>query len=391
MLKSVAKKMLFGLIGLLALLKPLFRRRYTAAHVTVVGDLYSESGLGNVTRALIRTLDGVVDYSVINLPMSVMSKQGDYAFGARETRKLRPGVTIFVGNPSILLSACLKLNPLAILANETIGVWFWELEKIPRDWAVAGRLVDEVWAQSAFVARAFEGSSARVLVMPFVVEACPATDYGRDHFGISDQPFVFLMTFDYLSHVARKNPLAVLRAFKAEFGDDPDVLLVIKSVNKNRCGDAAAEVASIIGGSRNIVTMDDYLNRDELLSLMRVADCYVSLHRSEGLGLGMAEAMALGTLVVATGYSGNMDFMNAACALLVDYTLKPVDAEEYPYARNNVWAEPTLASARMQMRAARANGDKTHALVATARANMARYDTAHQQRWVASRLRELAP
>lgn len=389
MLRSLAKKILFVMIGLLALLKPLLRRRHPVPHVMVVGDLYSESGLGHVTRALIKALDGVVDYAVVNLPMSVMSKQGDYAFGARETHRLRPGITIFVGNPSILLSACLKLNPLTILANHTIGVWFWELAKIPREWAIAGRLVDEVWAQSTFVARAFEGGRARVLVMPFVVDASLVTSYGRDHFGITGDRFVFLMTFDYLSHVARKNPLAVLRAFKAEFGDDPDVLLVIKSVNKDRCRDAATEVASIIGTGTNVLTIDDYLNRDELLSLIHDADCYVSLHRSEGLGLGMAEAMSLGTLVVATGYSGNMDFMNADIALLVDYRLQPVDAAEYPYARNNVWADPSMASARMQMRVARESADKTRLLVQTARGRMARYDTTRQQQWVAGRLREL--
>ena len=387
-MKALAKKLLFGLIGLMALLKPWLRHRNPPMHVTVVGDLYSESGLGNVTRALIKTLDGVVDYSVINLPMSVMSKQGDYQFGERETRQIRPGVTIFVGNPSILLSAFLKLNPLEILANKTIGVWFWELEQIPRDWAVAGRLVDEVWAQSAFVAKAFAGARSRVVVMPFVVDALPAQGYDRPHFGIPDKSFVFLMTFDYLSHVARKNPLAVLRAFKAEFADDSSVLLVIKSVNKSRCADAAREVASIIGASSNVLTIDDYLDRYELLSLMQVADCYVSLHRSEGLGLGMAEAMALGTLVVATGYSGNMDFMSADNALLVDYTLKPVKSVEYPYASNNVWAEPLMASAQRQMRVARESGTRTHELIENARQGMAKYDTAHQQGWVANRLRE---
>lgn len=387
MLRRLAKATLFRLVGLLALLKPLLKTE--SKHIYVIGDLYSESGLGNVTRAFIQTLEGIVDYSVINLPMSVMSKQGAYQFGSRETRRLGPGINIFIGNPSILLLGFRSLNLLAMLRNYTIGIWFWELERIPRDWAIAGKLVDEVWAQSAFVARAFEGSSRRVEIMPFVLDHTEEVRYDRRHFGLPEQCFVFLMTFDYLSHVARKNPIAVLNAFRSEFGDDPSVLLVIKSVNRNRRTHFAEDVESIINASSNVISMDRYLDKDELLSLIRVTDCYVSLHRSEGLGLGMAEAMSLGTLVVATGYSGNMDYMSADNALLVDYQLKPVNAAEYPYASNNVWAEPSIDSARYQMRVAKQSGSKAQNLTENARRSIARYDTAAQQRWVLSRLGQL--
>lgn len=389
MLKALAKKGLFGLMGVAGWLKPRLAFHQAPKHVYVIGDLYSESGLGHVTRALVKTLDGLVDYSVINLPMSVMSKQGTYDFGGREVRQLGRGISIFVGNPSILLSACLTLNPRTLLGNYTIGVWFWELAHIPQDWVRAGRLVNEVWAQSEFVARAFNGTGPQVAVMPFVVDADPVKVYDRRHFDLPDAPFVFLMTFDYLSHVARKNPMAVLRAFMMEFEHDPNVLLVIKSVNQDRCPEAAAEVQSMIGDCANVVVMDRYLNKDELLSLIRVANCYVSLHRSEGLGLGMAEAMAQGTLVVATGYSGNMDFMSADNALLVDYTLIPVDAGEYPYAADNFWAEPSAASARAQMRAAFDADERARHLTDHALLGMAQYTTAHQQRWVAGRLEQV--
>lgn len=384
MLRTLAKKILFRAVGVLALLKPLLKQE--SRHVYVIGDLYSESGLGNVTRALIKTLDGLVDYSVVNLPMSVGSKQGAYQFGTRLKRRLGPGINIFVGNPSILLSAFCRLNPWALLGNKTIGVWFWELERIPRDWELAGRLVDVVWAQSSFVAAAFKGAAKHVEVMPFVVDEAPAHALGRSHFGIQQDPYVFLMTFDYLSHVARKNPAAVVRAFRAEFGDDPGVLLVIKSVNKASGAGVGADVESIINGSNNILSIDTYLDKETLLSLIGAADCYVSLHRSEGLGLGMAEAMSLGTLVVATGYSGNMDFMSSDSALLVDYTLKPVDAAEYPYAGDNQWAEPTESSARAQMRVARESGRQVASLVDQARLRLSKYSTANQAAWVTNQL-----
>lgn len=396
MLRTLIKKMLYGLIGMLGALKPLMRKFGAShastgvRHVAVVGDLYSESGLGVTTRALINSLDGQIDYSVINLPMSRKSRQGAYDYGHHETRKLKPGITIFVGNPSILLLACLRLNTWWLLRNKTIGVWFWELEKIPAVWVRAGRLVDEVWAQSAFVARAFAVAGRHVEVMPFVVVEEPVQRLPRAHFGLPEAPFVFLMTFDYLSHVARKNPMAVVRAFLAEFGNDTSVLLVIKSVNKAACPDAAAEVAKLIGASRNVMSIDHYLERDELLSLIALADCYVSLHRSEGLGLGMAEAMAVGTLVVATGYSGNMDFMNTSNGLLVDYALVPVAAAQYPFAAGNVWAEPSQASALEQMRLARAAGERTHQLIAQATRTMCQFTTANQQRWVLDSLERLS-
>ena len=387
MLRVLLKKILFRAIGVLALLKPFLTNK--SRHVYVIGDLYSESGLGNVTRALIKTLDGVVDYSVINLPMSVASKQGDYQFGAHVKPRLGPGINIFVGNPSILLSAFCKLNPLWLLSNRTIGVWFWELERIPKDWQMAGSLVDEVWAQSRFVAQAFKRSSKRVEVMPFVVDQAPACMFDRRHFGIGEDRYVFLMTFDYLSHVARKNPEAVVRAFKGEFGDDPSVLLVIKSVNKSRRIDKAEDIESVIDASNNILSIDTYLDKEELLSLIQVADCYVSLHRSEGLGLGMAEAMNLGTLVVATGYSGNMDFMSTESALLVDYTLKPVDAAEYPYAADNRWADPDEVTARAQMRRAKDAAQDMRSLVDEARRRLSGYNTANQRAWVAEQLGQL--
>lgn len=387
MLRGLLKKILFRAIGALALLKPLLKNK--SRHVYVIGDLYSESGLGNVTRALVKTLDGVVEYSVINLPMSVASKQGDYEFGSHLKQRLGPGVNIFVGNPSILLLAFCKLNPLRLLSNQTIGVWFWELEHIPSDWRVASRLVDEVWAQSDFVARAFKGASGRVAVMPFVVDPAPTCMFDRRHFGIGEDRYVFLMTFDYLSHVARKNPEAVVRAFKAEFGDDPSVLLVIKSVNKSKGASVNSEVESIIEGSRNILSIDSYLDKAELLSLISVADCYVSLHRSEGLGLGMAEAMNLGTLVIATGYSGNMDFMSTDSALLVDYTLKPVDAAEYPYAADNRWANPDEVTARAQMRRVKDTAQDMRSLIDEARRRLSGYNTANQRAWVAEQLGQL--
>lgn len=381
MIKCSVKKAIYIFLGLLGGLKCCMART-DQCNVYIIGDLYSESGLGNIMRAMIASLGDDANYKLINLPLSVGSQQGSYDFSKRAAKKLGPGVSVFVGNPSILVQALLKLNVRYLVTNYTIGVWFWELEKIPADWVKAGKLVNEVWAQSDFSAKAFGESNSVSKVMPFALTYKRENLFGRDYFAIPDDRFLFLMTFDYLSHVDRKNPSAVIQAFLDEFDDDPSVMLVIKSVNGDRrvVGDEALLVKA--RASENIKFIDDYLTKDEMLSLMEVANCYVSLHRSEGLGLGMAEAMSLGTLAIATGYSGNLQFMKPDNSLLVGYKLVPVKVGQYPYAQGNVWAEPSIESARAQMRYALAHQVECNALVSQAKADLEHYDVTSQRAWL---------
>lgn len=356
--------------------------RSNRRNIYIIGDLYSESGLGNITRALIASLGTDANYKLINLPLSVGSQQGSYDFSKHEVKKLGSGVSVFVGNPSILVQALLKLNVLYLAANYTIGVWFWELEKIPADWVKVGSLVNEVWAQSDFSDKAFRESSPIVKVMPFALSYKREKVFGRDYFAIPDDRFVFLMTFDYLSHVARKNPNGVVQAFLDEFGDDPSVMLVIKSVNGEKGAECNDELLVRARAAENIKFIDSYLTKDEMLSLIEVANSYISLHRSEGLGLGMAEAMSLGTLAIGTRYSGNLQFMNPDNSLLVDYTLVSVRGDQYPYSKGNVWAEPSIESARAQMRYALTHKVECNTMVLQAKADLEHYDVTSQRAWL---------
>lgn len=381
MIKHCVKEAIFMLLGLLGGLK-CWMAKSDRCNIYIIGDLYSESGLGNITRALIASLGGDANYKLINLPLSVGSQQGSYDFSKHVVKKLGAGVNVFVGNPSIIVQALLKLNLRYLVANYTIGVWFWELEKIPADWVKVGKLVNEVWAQSDFSAKAFGESNPVSKVMPFALAYKREKVFGRGYFAIPDDRFVFLMTFDYLSHVARKNPSAVIQAFLDEFDDDPSVMLVIKSVNGDRCVVSDEALLVKARASENIKFIDDYLTKDEMLSLIEVANCYISLHRSEGLGLGMAEAMSLGTLAIATGYSGNLQFMRPDNSLLVGYTLVPVKAGQYPYAKGNVWAEPSIESARAQMRYALTHQVECNALVSQAKSDLEHYDLTCQRAWL---------
>jgi glycosyltransferase involved in cell wall biosynthesis len=213
--------------------------------------------------------------------------------------------------------------------------------------------VDEVWCATSFVAQAVAAACGKpVHKVPPPMEVPLARAYRRREFGLPEAPFLFLFTFDYNSFVKRKNPEAVIAAFRDAFprGRD-DVGLVVKSVNGANQPARVAAMSARIGGDPRIVCLDRFLSRDESYGLTSVTDAYVSLHRAEGLGLGLGEAMALGKPAIATGYSGNLEFMREGNSLLVDYRLVPVAPGEYLVddARFE-WAEPDVVSAARCMR-----------------------------------------
>jgi glycosyltransferase involved in cell wall biosynthesis len=387
MFKPLLKNILLWLMGLCAFFKI---TKTTPQYINIVGDLFSESGLGSVTRQIIASIDGRYQYQIINLPLSQKSRQQAAASLGNIGNCLKPGITIFIGNPEILPRAMLRLNPWRVINNYNIGVWFWELEKLPPPWHHLAPLMDEVWAQSNFVKRVFEKDSRQVRVMPFSLDAVVPSHKSRVDFGLPENKFIFLFTFDYLSHAARKNPQAVIESFKRAFGESEEVLLVIKTVNSDRAGAGVPDLRGSLEKCRNIVFFDEYFQYKDLLRLIQLANCYVSLHRSEGLGLGLAEAMKLGTLVMATNYSGNTDFMNAEDALMVDFTLTPVLSGDYPYGAGNFWAEPSQRGAIKQMQYAFSHREECHLLVQRAQEVVAQYTSKHQGDWIQKRLMEIS-
>ena len=170
---------------------------------------------------------------------------------------------------------------------------------------------------------------------------------GRRYFGIPESSFAYLFFFDFTSYIERKNPWGVLQAFERLClqPKKQDVCLVIKLNGSASRMDEFRKFISGVEGCKvkeRIVIIDKTLTNNEINNLIRCCDCFISLHRSEGFGRGMAEAMYLGKPVIATGYSGNMDFMSAENSCLVDFKLVPVGDGQYPYGRGQVWAEPDI-------------------------------------------------
>ena len=248
----------------------------------------------------------------------------------------------------------------SVLRNRyNIGYWFWELEKFPAAWQEALSLVDEVWVGSTFVQHAVSrvAGTRPVRLVPYPIDISLKQQYGRADFDLPEEPFTFVFNFDYFSFIERKNPAGLLRAFKLAFPRDRDVALVMKSTGDSRAPKAAADLRRLAAGDPRIVFLDRHLDRDSMLGLLSVADAYVSLHRSEGLGLGLAESMFLGKPAIATAYSGNLDFMNNDDSCLVDFRLVDVPADAYPHAEGQHWAEPDLDSAAHWMRRLREDAE----------------------------------
>jgi glycosyltransferase involved in cell wall biosynthesis len=232
-----------------------------------------------------------------------------------------------------------------------IAYWYWEFDSIPEAWVAHAKNVDEVWTATEFVARGLrERLAVPVRVLFPGVSLARFERRERAHFGLSDAPFTFLFTFHMMSVMERKNPLGLIRAFRQAFGDDPGVRLVLKTSFGDRHPVQMQELRDAAAGIANISVIEALYSPDEVLSLMDACDAYVSLHRSEGLGLTMAEAMLMGKPVIATNFSGNVDFMDAHNSLPVSHELVTLQETIPPYDAGLRWAEPSLDHAAELMR-----------------------------------------
>jgi glycosyltransferase involved in cell wall biosynthesis len=233
-----------------------------------------------------------------------------------------------------------------------VAVWYWELESAPAAWKTHARYLEEIWAPTRFIARALEPiMPGAVVLMPPGVALPQFSTRRRSDFDLPDDDFLFLNLFDMTSGVERKNPFAIIAAFRQAFRPDEPVRLVLKVSRAHHNRARWNQLLEIARADTKVTLLDTILSREDTLALMASADAYVSLHRSEGFGLTLAESMLLGKPVVATAYSGNMDFMTPDNSYLVDFEIAPI-ADDLPiYERGMCWAEPSVAHAAIQMRA----------------------------------------
>lgn len=301
--------------------------------IKVVGQFQGSHGIAASARLAARA------FEALGVPVErVDVTDAKLEWSGRLTAPTAAGAWIFHLNPPELLAALACLGPRQ-MQGPRYGYWAWELPRAPARWLKDAALVDEIWAPSPYTAEALAGAVAPVRVVPHPL-------FLEDYTGVTPAPrrapFQGVAIFDFNSSLARKNPLGAVEAWARAFGGDPGCELTLKTQNATLFPNELAALRA--AAPTNVRILDEVWPYRDVLSLIAGADVLISLHRAEGFGLTPAEALALGTPVVATGWSGVMAFLDESCALLVPSSPVPVADPQGVY-RGQSWAEPDLTAA----------------------------------------------
>ena len=322
--------------------------------LNVIGFLHGELGVGEAARQLLRGVEASGVPSLAIADRATLHRQRA-ELDTQTTEQPVHRLNLVALNPDALANFAQARGAEFFRGRRTIGLWFWEVEGFPVRFLESFDLVDEVWVATEHVRAAIAAATdkpVRVIPLPLPAFASAAGSATRDraHFRV-------LFSFDYASVAERKNPVGAYRAYRAAFPTPDEVLpdgrtprLILKSINGDRHGTDREQLLAAIVGQPDVALMEDYLEELSNRALVAGVDCYLSLHRAEGWGLTMAEAMAAGVPVVATGYSGNRAFMDETNSWLVPFNLVPIPAFVREYAGCGRWAEPDQEAAAAALR-----------------------------------------
>jgi glycosyltransferase involved in cell wall biosynthesis len=320
--------------------------------VNVIGYTRSEHGVGQSARAFISALDAAgIASSIIDFNEGNLSRTEDRSLEPRLVSEASHGINVFHINADQMPVAELHLSA-HVFERFNIGYWAWELPELLDEHLSGFRRVNEVWVPSAFVQDAVSKKSpVPVLRMPHAVRFSASAENGRRRFDLPHDRFLFLTMYDLSSIQERKNPAATLEAFDRAFdGATGQAALVVKTQNAEFHPQELAALRERLSGRKDVIWINETLSRQDVYDLLAGCDAFVSLHRSEGFGLALAEAMYLGKPVVATNWSGNTDFMRPDNSFPVNFRLVRIERDFSVYRAGQLWADPDIEHAASLLR-----------------------------------------
>lgn len=320
----------------------------SAFGVNVLGHVTGEFGLGEGVRGAIRAIEAADIPYVIKDLKEDSQPSFDSTYTNFSENNPYPVNYIHTNPHESILNT---INSGYFQERYNIGFWAWELLTFPDFWLGAFDVFDEVWTPSSYTAEAIAAvSPIPVIKVPHSIDLPPNT-LDRTALELPTNKFIFLFAFDIGSGFERKNPLAVIEAFKQAFGkSNRDVCLVLKFRSHPLLQHHREQLLAAAEDWPSIQFIEGHLTKEEMNGLIYNCDCYVSLHRAEGFGLTMADAMYCGKPVIATAYSANIEFMNVGNSFLVNYDLVATDEPYGLYPKGSIWAQPDVdrAAALMQ-------------------------------------------
>jgi len=324
--------------------------------INIIGIIRSGTSIGLQCRLIAKALDAVnIPYCIIDLCEHLKIIKRNSNDEHKITNELVYNANLIVLNADIINNALCALNYNEMNKRYNVGYWAWELSEFPNVWCRGFHSLNEVWANSHFSAEAIAKKTEKpVLPVPVYANIPEITIKNkREYFKLKQDLFLFMAAYDCDSHIGRKNPQAAIKAFIKAFSvQDKHVGLVLKINKAKENQKHVKELFDMLSGYQNIYYFDTYLSDEEMRALTAACDAFVSLHRAEGFGSIPLEAMLLGTPVISTAYSGNMEYMTKENTALVGYNLVPVkDKFIGTYlGKNYVWAEANIEEAAEHMK-----------------------------------------
>jgi len=328
--------------------------------LNVVGWFKAELGIGESARCMAKaTAAAEIPHAFVDMKLPCLNRMGDNTYTAQLQSTNPYRANVFHIDPPVSGDIDHHHGDTFRQDRHNIAYWAWELPEFPDQWVEACQYYDEIWCPSAFVRDAIAAKvPLPVQVMPHAIDFPVPVGDQKPKFDLPPDRCTFLFLYDLNSYQERKNPHAVIEAYRRAFPDEAGVQLVIKTQNPERNPEAYQKLKNVLNGLTHTTLIDRTLSREDVHRLEAACDVFVSLHRSEGFGLAVAEAMFVGKPVISTDWSATSEFVNNGNGFPIPYDLIELSETHGPYEKGQVWANPRLDDAVTAMQTVAALPDR---------------------------------